>query len=233
MLLQLLGFSGSILKYQVLRELACGGDIKLGVCWMMTPGRPDSTAHDLVWGYNIRSKQQGDPELFDALVPILDRPLEERLAAFENSGIIPNAKFFSREVPPYWYERAAFMADCREAFADRDLVFLDPNQGLGHAGHIEGDGYCSQLSYDEVAAFYGDGKSVLIHQRRVASWSYLISAFIRPLSAFVPGTAIFTCPRDTTILVLVLHPDSPPSLRAAAAKRFGCHEPDMLPEAVG
>lgn len=90
-------------------------------------------------------------------------------------------------------ERAAYMAEYRSKFADSDLVFFDPDNGI-EALTVK-SGRKAALKYvflDEVAAFYGDRKSVLLYQQRpkLQIWEALIVSKTEQLRAATADAAI-------------------------------------------
>jgi hypothetical protein len=79
-------------KYALLRILAGAGDIRTGVCWMLTPsdGRPDGEKT----GYldDPFRYRPHDPNLFELLRYLVAAPDQRHLALIEASGIVPGAK---------------------------------------------------------------------------------------------------------------------------------------------
>src|SRR5690348_13581586 len=78
-------------KYALLRHFAVEGDLRIGVCWMLTP--PDNG--------NLRSYlnqpatwRDYDSDVFDHLQRVQADEAPSRLAAIEGGGIIPSALFF-------------------------------------------------------------------------------------------------------------------------------------------
>src|SRR5476651_118127 len=78
-------------KYALLRALA--GELKLGVCWMITPR--DERSDGGKTGYLLEDKRwrSRDPALFDLLKSIVTVSNGSRLQRIEERGAIPGAVF--------------------------------------------------------------------------------------------------------------------------------------------
>lgn len=204
-------------KYALLRALAAGGVNRLGVCWMLTPsdGRPDGNK----LGYLERPGEfrEYDPELFDLMATVSAEPDQRRLSEIEASGAIPGAVYFDELLPDDLPSRLMYMKRAKEVLGDADLVFFDPDNGLETALQ-KGRRNSSKFVYlDELAAFYRDGKSLLIYQHfpRVERAAF-ISSCVDRLGEVAPGAAIWTFVTAHVVFLLAIHTDSPTTLTLAA-----------------
>ena len=147
------GDIGDYVKLAILRELARGRS--LGVAWWLLPDEN----HNGDGGhreYLDRPKKwrRFDPTLFDALLA-LNKETTRDIRALEDPSLLPNAVFAPEQVPCEMYpsgqrpeKRRLWLLRIKTRFQDRDLVFLDPDNGI--APH--------ELSPTQRCA----GKSVLI-----------------------------------------------------------------------
>jgi hypothetical protein len=88
-----------------------------------------------------------------------------RVASLEESGLLPNTAFYSTLLPDDRRSRAAYFAGMEAAFADVDLVFFDPDNGLEVPSIARGrKGSSKYLFLDEVSRTFEGGRSVLIYQ---------------------------------------------------------------------
>lgn len=201
-------------KYTLLRALSAGGVNRIGVCWMLTPddGGTDGNRR------SYAKYQHCDPELFDILMPTLDNASLRRVRYVEESGIIPGATFHADPLPAAAVERAAYMAECRAKFADTDLVFFDPDNGIAPPGTKAGQTSRLHVSLDEAAAFYGEGKSVLLYQHRpkLQTWEALIASKAEQLRAAIPAAVMWVFWKADVAFFLLIHPESPARLAIAA-----------------
>lgn len=205
-------------KYALLRDLSAGGLNRIGVCWMLTPSddRPDGNK----LGYLQKPEQNRhfDPELFDILAHASAEPDRRRLQTIEDSGAIKGAVYFNDILPDDASGRRAFMEICKSALHDVDLVFFDPDNGL-EVSLPKGRKNSSKYLYlDEVTAFYGSGKSLLIYQHfpRIERTAFLASR-AEQLRDVAPECAIWAFATAHVVFFLLLHPNGSPQLRNAAA----------------
>lgn len=158
---QFVGDINDYRKYALLRALSAGGANRIGVCWMLTPDDGGTHGGKTTWSEDMR---QLDPPVSDFLQSINGHPERRNLWSIEQSGLL-DVVFHSSILPQPVAERAAYMAECREKFADADLVFFDPDNGIDVPSSPIGRKTALKYVFlDEVAAFYGDRKSVLIYQ---------------------------------------------------------------------
>ena len=148
-------------KFALLRLLS--RQFKIGVCWMLT--EPDGSAQGANRSYLKQPKVWSayDPELFELLKKVPETPQLSDLQRIETAGIVRNTAFFNEFVPNSRTERNSFHTRCMDAFADRDLVFFDPDNGL-EVKSATGKKRSKYVLLDEVADDYGAGRSVLVYQ---------------------------------------------------------------------
>ena len=150
-------------KLTLLRHLSEVGKFKIGVCWMLT--EPDESEQ----GGNREYLEQPhkwrgyDPALFDALEKAPSSPHLSDLQRIETEEIVPRATFFNEFVPNSPTERDSMRTRCMVAFADRELVFFDPDVGL-EVKSAKGRRRSKYVLLDEVAGHYAAGRSVLVYQ---------------------------------------------------------------------
>jgi len=123
---QYAGDVSDYLKFAFLRALA-QSDRRLGVAWYYAPGndgRPDGR----------HTEWQDDPAWVG-----LDKALHSGLrvlpvrsvAALQEASIWPQGTLFHREPVPPRASRSSWAAQKRAALTGADIVFLDPDNGLG------------------------------------------------------------------------------------------------------
>lgn len=123
---QYAGDVSDVLKFAFLRALA-GQDRTLGIAWYYAPGddgRPD--------GRHLEWRDEAAWRLLDAELHMGLATLPERsIAALERAAIWPNGALFHRDPMPLRADRGAWGARKRNALDGADLVFLDPDNGIG------------------------------------------------------------------------------------------------------
>lgn len=216
-------------KYTLLRALADGGRHRIGVCWMLTPSDDSPDGNKLGYLTLPERYRAFDPELFDLLGAVVGRDGGRRLIAIEESGAIPNARYFNAETPDRREERESWLDEARLALAGCDLVFLDPDNGLAVASTAKGRKNSSKYVFlDEVATFYAAGQSVLIYQHypRVERRTFE-AACAASLSSIAPDAQLWRFATGHVVFLLILHPRAPATL-AAEVERAASRWPDKF-----
>lgn len=123
---QYAGDVSDVLKFAFLRALA-GADRTLGIAWYYAPGDDGrADGRHLEW-HDEPAWRKLDAELHAGLVALPERSI----AALERASIWPRGALFHREPVPPRVERGACGARKRAALDGADIVFLDPDNGLG------------------------------------------------------------------------------------------------------
>ncbi len=123
---QYAGDVSDVLKFAFLRALA-GADRALGVAWYYAPG--DDGRAD---GRHLEWHDEPAWRLLDAQLHAGLSTLPERsIAALERAMIWPSGAPFHRDPMPPRVERGAWGARKRTALDGADIVFLDPDNGVG------------------------------------------------------------------------------------------------------
>lgn len=146
---QYVGDVSDAIKFALLRRLA-GPDRKLGVAWYYNPdhdGRPDGRHVDWLEDDNWRD--------FDADLHAAIRDLPERsVQALEQAPIWASAALFHRQPVPSAANRLAWAEAKRDTLAEADLIFLDPDNGVGVAS-------ARHASFDELRRLRRAGRAAV------------------------------------------------------------------------
>ena len=86
-------------KYGLLRSILSAGEFRLLVAWMLTPddGSTDGKFTSYLESPDKWSKH--DPVMFHQLKMILKDDQSRRVSLMENTDLLPEAEYFSMEVP--------------------------------------------------------------------------------------------------------------------------------------
>jgi hypothetical protein len=180
-------------KYGILRALA--GRLSLCVCWMLTPADGRTDGKHTAYLSQPRRWRDLDAELFDALGKVV--ATRRCVEAIEQSGLLPDAAFYSAVVPDAGVARSAWFEAALSAAHRRDLVFFDPDNGL----EVKSVGYgrassSKYLYWHEVQRAWGMGHSLVIYQhfprRSRAEFITTLSAQLRDLCPSAEVTPLCT-----------------------------------------
>lgn len=152
-------------KYGLLRSVASAGQLRVGVCWMLTPddGRTDGEFRRYL--EEPGRLRRHDPELHDELRKLLDPGTRRSVHHAEAWELIPTARYHRDEVPVGAKARSAYILSALEALKDSDLIFFDPDNGLEVRSVGRGSaGAPKYVWVDEVEEAYRRGHSVLLYQ---------------------------------------------------------------------
>lgn len=162
---QYFGDINDYLKYGLLRVIIRASALRTQVVWMLTPDDPGTDGQFVSYLNNPAEWAHYDPDLFRHLKELLARGAPRCVYRMERSSILPDAKYFSAIVPDSAEARSAWFQSLLEQSRDRELVFLDPDNGLEVKSRPYGRKYSSKhLFWREVEAFWASGKSLLIYQ---------------------------------------------------------------------
>ena len=148
-------------KYALLRTLAGPGDIRMDANAKRRSADGGMTKYlenQSVW-------RSHDPDLFDVLRAVIEAPDKRHLALIEASGIVPGAQYFDDVIPNNEEGRLSFFQAALAKFAQSDLIFFDPDNGLDVPSKKKGKrDSCKFIYRDEVTAIFNGGKSILLYQ---------------------------------------------------------------------
>lgn len=163
-------------KYLLLRRLTSDTDLRLGVCWMLTPDDGGNDGKKTTYLSNRARYRKSDPELFDSLAKLLEERSEaiglgddSLIQAIEHSRVLGEASFQREFLADADVERRfLYFQNCLERMAGCDIVFFDPDNGLEIRSKPKKENKNSNkyLFFDEVSALLEDEKSLLIYQHR-------------------------------------------------------------------
>ncbi len=145
---QYVGDVSDVIKCSLLRSLA-GDDRRLGIAWYYLPGndgRPD--------GRHLEWRDEPAWRNLDAVVCEALSLLPERsVAALEKAPIWPKEALFHGVPVARNRERADWSAGKRHQLEAANLVFLDPDNGLGTTS--------KHATYGEVQSLRKDGSAIV------------------------------------------------------------------------
>ena len=162
---QYLGDINDYLKYGLLRAIIGASGLRTLVAWMLTPDGPGTDGRFVSYLENSAKWARHDPDLFTHLKEMLAQGAPRRVGLLERSSLLPGAKYCSAIVPDSAKDRSTWFQSLLEQSQGRELVFLDPDNGLEVKSRPYGRKNSSKyLFWREVEALWASGKSLLIYQ---------------------------------------------------------------------
>jgi hypothetical protein len=206
-------------KFALLRLLSQVGQFKIGVCWMLTEDDASGQGDRRSYLKQPEKWRAYDPATFDALAKAPAAPTINDLRRVEAEALVPNAAFFNEFTPDSRLGRESFHTQCMEVFADQDLVFLDPDNGL-EVTIPKGRKRSSKYAYlDEIADHYNAGRSILLYQHysRNVSREASVTAKSSSLRTQSPRASIWLFETPHVAFVLAARPDHARHVETAIA----------------
>lgn len=165
---------GDYSKYGMLRSLLAGEPV--GIAWWLNPdeGHNNDGRHrkyleePQLW-------RQADPVLFDCLRRInsshLEGTVELNVRAIEVSGILPNSKFFSQQLPDPTLpvqsretERSGWFTELKRQLSGCSVLFADPDNGLAPIQHNAQESKANKWVFiQEVCALTTDFETIIVY----------------------------------------------------------------------
>lgn len=153
------GDIGDYIKLALLRALV-RDDYRLGVGWYKMPNEPakkdgrhvgylglDRDGRPVEPDAAARKWRAFDPTLYDGLQGIVRRQSRE---IAELMPLLPSGTTF-HNIQVARHGREMWFAEVRDGFEDRDLVFVDPDNGIAPGGYKAGSPKAGKsITYDEI-----------------------------------------------------------------------------------
>lgn len=152
-------------KYSLIRHLGGDGKLSVTVCWMLTPDDSETDGRRTSYLEQPEVWRRDDPVVFEHLRNLVMEQGVRSVKAIENAGVLRNCQFFGDGVEDNAAQRGAYFERFLEFAAGTDLVFFDPDNGLGVKSIPVGARNSSKYVYlDEIAETYSAGHSILVYQ---------------------------------------------------------------------
>ncbi len=206
-------------NYGLLR-LLCGADgLSLGIAWMLTAPDGRRDGERVAYLHQPERYRRFDPPLFDALRDIVLHHRRRRILCAEELSLFPGARFFNDEFTDDLRQREALLPRLLDQFADCDVIFFDPDNGLEVKSRPWGrKDSCKYLYWREVETTYQRGHSVLIFQHfpRVDRAAYTAEAK-RQLRQHTGAARVFAFQTSLVVFLLAAQSAHVARLRKRAA----------------
>jgi hypothetical protein len=192
-------------KYGLLRSLADGGSLKIGICWMLTPDDGRSHGSDTNYLDSPNGIDDCDSQLFRKLRQIVKIENSRSVFEAENNGLIPLAVYRPDKVPELASEREAWLRRMLQIFRKTDLVFFDPDNGIEvKSKPWRTTASPKHLYWREIEKAWQCGHSLLIYQHfpRVERDIY-VNSRIQDLKKQTNNASVFSFYTSRVVFLLV------------------------------
>jgi len=152
-------------KYSLLRFLGGNGQIKTAVCWALTEDDSGTDGKRIKYLEQPETWQKYDPIVFDHLRQhVLNKGIR-RVNVIERADVLRNCRFYDEIIQDDMHMRDQYFEEFFKFADGADLVFFDPDNGLGVKSVPRGKKKSSKYIYwSEVETSYRSGHSILLYQ---------------------------------------------------------------------
>lgn len=204
---QYTGDIGDYGKYGLLRFLSENG-AGIFVNWYLSEDDGSADGKHVAYLENGKKYRKYDPALFDILGKIVHSD-SRNIVAFEKEDCIKGASYYHTVLTPD-SDRKAWHKAGLSAAAGKDLVFLDPDNGLSGKKKPPKDSvkFCFT---DEVSDYYNAGSDVIYYCQRDRSPADIWHGRLKIMKSVLPDACVMavTCHRGTQrAYVFVLHKEN-------------------------
>ncbi len=153
------------IKYGLLRQLSCHGQVSTSVCWMLTKNDDRRDGLRINYLRDPAMWRDFDPLVFDCLRTSVLIRKERNVKVIEESGLLSNTTFYSHMLTDASDERGRYFDGFLEFAHGSDLVLFDPDNGLETKSAKYGrKGTSRYLFYKEANRTFKAGHSLLVYQ---------------------------------------------------------------------
>ena len=193
-------------KYGLLRVVIGATGLRLLIAWMLTSDDGSTDGKFVSYLGDPSKWSHHDPILFQTLKEVLATHQQRRVALMEHSDLLPRAAYFSSHVPDKDADRNMWFNSLIQNAQGRDVVFLDPDNGLEVRSTPYGRKSSSKFLYwHEVEALWASGKSLLIYQHFIREKRlHFIQRMLEALGGATPGSSVeaFSTPNVVFLMAL-------------------------------
>ena len=152
-------------KYGLLRGLSQEGSFSLGICWMLTPNDGRSDGRFVEYAAHPGRWRQFDPSLFDSMTLALGTADGRHVTHVPHLGFLSGAHFFDALLTDQPQSRVGYFEAMFTAFANAQMIFFDPDNGLEVRSTPYGSrGSSKYLYWREASEAFARGHSLVMYQ---------------------------------------------------------------------
>lgn len=139
-------------KYSMLRLLSGTGQIKTAICWALTTNDERRDGGSVAYLKEPQKWRKYDPFVFDLLkAEAIDNRVRD-IEAVQRSNTLPNCLFYGKIILDDGTSRRFYFRGFSAFFRRADLIFFDPDNGLGVRSIAKGRKVYSKYIYAGVSS---------------------------------------------------------------------------------
>jgi hypothetical protein len=222
---QYFGDINDYLKYGLLRRLACGGEMKIVVCWMLTPDDNRRDGRRIAYLDTPDQWRSYDSKVFDTLRMAVHQQ-QRHVGIVEQTHLIPEAVYFGKTLTDNSSDRERYFSELHHR-AYGDIIFFDPDNGMEVKSVPYGKrGSSKYLYWKEFSECYQKGLSVLFYQHFIRkNREQFISELSARAGTLAPGSQVIIFRTAHAFFLLAAQPNHLDVLLAQADRLA---HPDVL-----
>jgi hypothetical protein len=204
-------------KYGLLRCLAAGLDLRIGICWLLTA--PDRRTDGELRRYlrQAHAWRGHDRVLFDRLSRLLDPQVTRSVHLARQWRLVPRARYFEPLLADDVRCRDAYFERARHVLRGCPLLFFDPDNGIEVRSLRRGRRHAAKYLYwTEIETAFAAGHSLLVYQHfpRVERGRY-VGGLTRQLQDRLGTSQIVPYCTSRVVFLLALRPEHEAGLELA------------------
>ncbi|MFN7878225.1 MAG: hypothetical protein ACK5PB_23100 [Pirellula sp.] len=219
-------------KYGILRLLGGAGDIRIGVCWMLTAADnfPDASKTEYLQDTLENAFRPFDPLLYDYLKRLIHKhetEITSRNVKHLDANLLPYSAFWAEELSESMDKRNKYFGEMWFKFEQEevDLIYFDPDDGLGsYAERASSIRSCDTLSSkklfrEDVRETLEKGFSLLIRQpiKRLHRENYVATLGLE-LAKMTNSAVTYSFWTFNEAFLLIPHPNKLDKLKQAVER---------------
>lgn len=152
-------------KYGLLRILSTTGQLRIGVCWMLTDDDKRADGQFTQYLHDPKKWRYYDPPLFDQLRRLVITENKRNIQVAQNEQILPGAKYYAELLVDSKEHRQAYFMQMYQQLTGIDLLFFDPDNGIEVKSKPMGrKGSSKYIYWIELREAINSGFSIMVYQ---------------------------------------------------------------------
>ncbi|MBL7003057.1 MAG: hypothetical protein ISR69_03390 [Gammaproteobacteria bacterium] len=195
-------------KFGLLRSILSATKLKILVSWMLTEDDGSTDGKFIEYLSEPDQWAKYDTDLYEEITVLLQQKTKRAVNLIESSKILGDTQYFSNIVPDHSENRITWLSELKKCALDKDLVFLDPDNGIEIKSKKFGTKNSSKFIYwREIEELWASGKSLLIYQHFIREKrEVFIQRMLNSLSEKTETSIVKAFSTSNVVFLLALQP---------------------------